>query len=344
MDLFRLLMDPYGHNNQRSSAPARGRTSGRIGDATRGGESQAPYPFPFRPGATRGTGNQTQAQRRSGPSLGQQMAANPRTPVAGDVRSFAPLPRTREPQIEGVDVPAEPFPFPSAPPPGTRPNPDWAAVDPVDLAARTTGTPANYLQRLIGHESSGDPTAKASTSTATGHAQFIEQTWLEMVHRYGERYGAGDLAAQIRLERGRYKTPNNTVLQQVLDLRTNPRWAALMAGHYAQENAAALAGRLNRRVTEGEVYLAHFAGPDKAALLIQAAARGTQGRQETGASIVGEEAARSNGHVFYEGGRYDQRGYYLGGGRARTAAEVVRLQTRNFRSASWPQRASGNQR
>lgn len=277
-------------------------------------------------------------------SPGAHTAENPRAPVAGDVRSFAPLPRTREPQIEGVDVPDAPFPFPFAPAAGTPPSPDWSTVDPVDLAARTTGTPANYLQRLIGHESSGDPTVKASTSTATGHAQFIEQTWLEMVHRYGERYGIGDLASQISIVRGRYKAPNNTVLQQVLDLRTNPRWAALMAGHYAQENAAALAGRLNRRVTEGEVYLAHFAGPDKAALLIQAAARGTQGRQETGASIVGEEAARANGRVFYEGGSYDQRGYYLGGGRARTAAEVVRRQTRSFGSAAWPQRASGDQR
>lgn len=324
MDLFRMLLDPYGHNNQRSSPRPRQQPAPRANQ-----NWNSPFPFRYQ-APTRAPG--------AGPSLGEQMAANPRTPVAGDVRSFEAMPHTREPQIPGMELPTEAFPFPSAPPPGTRRNTDWSAVDPADLAARTTGVPVNYLQRLIGHESGGDPRAKSSTSTATGHAQFIEQTWLEMVHRYGERYGVGDLASQIRVERGRYKTPNNTVLQQVLELRTNPRWAALMAGHYAQENAAALSGRLHRRVTEGEVYLAHFAGPDKAALLIQAAARGTQGRQETGVSIVGEEAARSNGRVFYEGGRYDQRGYYLGGGRARTAAEVVQRQTVSFRRAMWPTR------
>lgn len=210
----------------------------------------------------------------------------------------------------------------------------------VAQASRTTGAPQEFISALVGHESGGKADARAPTSSATGHAQFIDDTWLGMIHRYGERYGAGDLAAQITRQRnGVYKVNNAEARRQILDLRNDPGWAAIMAGHYGQENAALLRGALGRnRLTEGEVYLAHFLGPDAAARVIRHGTR--PGDQTPAINLVRREAAAANGRVFYVGGNYDRDGRYLGGGRPRTAREVYNLQTRNFRNVMWPEAAS----
>jgi hypothetical protein len=193
-------------------------------------------------------------------------------------------------------------------------------------AVTQSGAPREFIDALIGHESGNDPKARNPRSTATGHGQFIDNTWLGMVHRYGARYGQPELAEAIeRNANGAYKVTNSAVRARIMALREDPAWAAVMVGHYGQENASALRARLGRNVREGEVYMAHFAGPAAAADLIRAAEREHSGRRVTGASIVGREAAEANRSVFYERNR------------ARTAREVVQLQTRNFGAAMWPQ-------
>ena len=56
-----------------------------------------------------------------------------------------------------------------------------------------------------------------------------------------------------------------------MGLRGDAKTSAVMAGVYAQTNAAQLAERLGRAPTEGELYIAHFLGADGAARLIDAA-------------------------------------------------------------------------
>ncbi len=194
---------------------------------------------------------------------------------------------------------------------------------PIAMAVRATGTPQHYLDRLIVQESGGDPNARAPTSSATGHAQFIDSTWLGMVKRYGGRYGAGDLAQRIVQTRGGgFRVDDANTRRQILDMRTDPAWAAIMAGHFARENESTLRAQLRRPIREGEVYLAHFLGAEQAAALLRAADqdRDTRGRRPA-TQFVTPQAAEANRSIFYEGRR------------ARTANEVVTLQTRKFRPA-----------
>ena len=51
----------------------------------------------------------------------------------------------------------------------------------IRQAASETGTDFDYLWRTAKRESGLDPSARASTSSATGLFQFTNQTWLSMV-------------------------------------------------------------------------------------------------------------------------------------------------------------------
>lgn len=182
---------------------------------------------------------------------------------------------------------------------------------PIDEAASATGVSRHYLEALIGHESGGDPHAKASTSTATGSAQFIDSTWLRTMRAYGPRYGLGrNMLA-------------NLSDADILDLRRDATWSALMAAEYARENAAALRQALPHAPREGELYLAHFLGPGDAARLINAALadrRNVRGRPAT--QFVAAASVEANRSIFF-----------TDGGRPRSASEVIELQTRSFRRA-----------
>src|SRR5690242_786525 len=48
----------------------------------------------------------------------------------------------------------------------------------IQQASANTGMDFSYLMAQASRESSFDPTAKASTSSASGLYQFVEQTWL----------------------------------------------------------------------------------------------------------------------------------------------------------------------
>lgn len=179
-----------------------------------------------------------------------------------------------------------------------------ANADPVQVAERETGVDARFIGALVGHESGGDATVKNPNSTATGHGQFIESTWKRMMDDYGPRYGL---------------SPDLT-REQVLELRNDPQWSALMIGHYAEENASELRGRIGRgyEPSHADVYLAHFLGPADASDLIGAARRGLGNRPARG--YVSAAVVDANRSIF------------IGpNGRARTVQEVRDLQARNFR-------------
>ena len=80
-----------------------------------------------------------------------------------------------------------------------------AGVDPsrariagaIKQAASTTGTSFEYLLATAKMESDFNPTAGASTSSAHGLYQFIDQTWLGTVKEAGTQLGYGNYADAI---------------------------------------------------------------------------------------------------------------------------------------------------
>jgi hypothetical protein len=108
------------------------------------------------------------------------------------------------------------------------------------------------VERIIIAESNGDPNQKNRRSSATGAAQFLDDTWLEAVRRH-----------RRDLIQGRSD-------KDVLDLRRDPELTREITMRLVEEYAAIL----NKRglpITPGSLYLAHFAGPAGAVALLSAA-------------------------------------------------------------------------
>lgn len=172
-------------------------------------------------------------------------------------------------------------------------------VGALEAAARATGVDFGYLLRTARRESSLNPDARARTSSAAGLFQFVEQTWLATVKRHGANHGYGQFAEMITQSGGRYRAVSAEARQAVLDLRFDPRAAALMAGELTNDSAAYIRGRIGRQPTGGELYAAHFLGPAGCARLIEAR------DANPGASAVAlfPDAAGANRSIFYRSGR-----------------------------------------
>ena len=67
----------------------------------------------------------------------------------------------------------------------------------IKQAADTTGTSFEYLLSTAKMESNFNPKAGASTSSAHGLYQFIDQTWLGTVKEAGAQLGYGQYADAI---------------------------------------------------------------------------------------------------------------------------------------------------
>jgi hypothetical protein len=184
-------------------------------------------------------------------------------------------------------------------------------VGAIREASRVTGTGFEYLLKTAMRESSFNPNAKSSKSSATGLFQFIDQTWLATLQQSGASLGYGRYAGAIaRTSSGRYVVPNAAMRKQIMNLRYDPAANAVMAGAFTQRNAARLARALGRAPTDGELYIAHFLGQSGAVKLIGAAENAPQ----ASAANLFPHAARANHSIFF-----DRQGG------ARSSAEVYRV-------------------
>jgi len=191
----------------------------------------------------------------------------------------------------------------------------YLQLDPTDIegairySAAATGVPETYLMRTAWKESSFNPLAEASTSSATGLYQVVDGTWLELMKRYGAKYGLEAEAGLIDYDRsGDPYVADSAQRRRILDLRFDARVSALLAAELAAENMRILAGGLGRPAADTDLYIAHFIGPANAVKLIASAER-SPGRA---AAPLFPAAARANEPIFYVGGR------------ARSCHEVVR--------------------
>lgn len=166
----------------------------------------------------------------------------------------------------------------------------------IAAASRKTGIDFNYLLGQAQVESGMRANARAGTSSATGLYQFIEQSWLGVVKDHGAEHGLGWAADSIRqTASGRYVVSDPATRRAILDLRSDPGTAALMAAEHASDNKAALEQRLDRPATGTDLYMAHFLGQGGAAKFLSAM---ESNPNRTGAALF-PAAARANRSIFY---------------------------------------------
>lgn len=133
--------------------------------------------------------------------------------------------------------------------------------DAIGRAAQRTGVDFSYLLNQAKSESGLNPNARATTSSATGLFQFIDQSWLGVVKQHGAKHGMGWASDAIqRTSGGRWTVSDPQMRQAVFALREQAEPAALMAGEYASDNAAGLSQALGRTANQTDLYFGHFLG------------------------------------------------------------------------------------
>src|ERR1700722_2663739 len=191
----------------------------------------------------------------------------------------------------------------------------------IKQAASTTGTSFEYLLTTAKMESDFNPTAGASSSSAHGLFQFIEQTWLGTVKEAGNLLGYGKYADAITKSRsGDYAVGDPTARKAIMKLRDDPAAASSMAAVLTQSNSFKLTGKLGRRPTDGELYMAHFMGVAGAAKLISNA----EDNPQASAARLFPNAAAANRSIFFDRST----------GRARSVSEVYSVLTQRYASAA----------
>ena len=190
----------------------------------------------------------------------------------------------------------------------------------IKQAASTTGTSFEYLLATAKMESNFNPKAAASTSSARGLYQFIDQTWLGTVKEAGSKLGYGKYADAItKSSSGSYTVSDPAARDAIMKLRDDPTAASSMAAVLTQSNSFKLTGKIGRRPTDGELYMAHFMGVGGAAKLIGNA---EDHPNASGAQLF-PNAAAANRSIFYDRS-----------GRERSVSEVYSVLTQRYSVAA----------
>ena len=203
-----------------------------------------------------------------------------------------------------------------------------AGVDPtrakiagsIKQAASSTGASFEYLLTTAKMESNFNPKAAATTSSARGLFQFIDQTWLGTVKEAGSQLGYGKYADAItRNPSGSYSVSDPAAREAIMKLRDDPQAASSMAGVLTQSNSFKLTGKIGRRPTDAELYMAHFMGVGGAGKLISSA----EDNPQASATRMFPAAAEANRSIFYDRS-----------GRSRSVSEVYSVLNSRYASAA----------
>lgn len=169
-------------------------------------------------------------------------------------------------------------------------------VDAIRQASSATGADFDYLLATARRESSLNPQAKSTSSSATGLFQFIDSTWLDLMRRHGSEAGFSDLASHIGVsQNNRPSVADGQKKQEILALRHDPELAAFMAGKLTKESQSILEAGLNRPATDEDLYLSHFFGPAAATKFIKL----SETAPLTAAATLFPTQAAANRSVFY---------------------------------------------
>lgn len=201
----------------------------------------------------------------------------------------------------------------------------------IRLGTLRTGVDFSFLMELAATESSFNPASAAATSSAAGLYQFKKDTWLDVVRKYGDKYGIGNYAAQVEhivTSSGRLQPVirDAAVQQHVLKLRYNPRIAALLAAEHVKRNMKRLLATLGRVPGRTDLYLTHFFGAKGALSFLKTLDK----NPDTIAHDMFPRAAQRNQSIF----RTRQS-------KPRTVAEIYELFSRKFNTSRYEERAPG---
>jgi len=170
----------------------------------------------------------------------------------------------------------------------------------IQRASQATGVDFSFLMKTANRESGFNPAARSGASSAAGLFQFVEQTWLSTLKAHGAKHGYARYAELIaKGADGRFHVADGEARRAVMDLRLDPHAASLMAGELTSDSAAYLKGRTGRQPTAGELYAAHFLGPQGSARLIEAVQR----QPGASAAQLFPDAAHANKAIFFTAGR-----------------------------------------
>ena len=190
----------------------------------------------------------------------------------------------------------------------------------IKQASNATGASFEYLVATAKMESNLNPSAAASTSSAKGLYQFIDQTWLGTVKEAGAQFGYGNYADAIsKSASGTYAVSDPQMRSAIVKLRDDPVASSAMAGVLTQSNSFSLTGAIGRRPTDAELYLAHFMGVSGASRLITNA----EDNPSASAARLFPNAAAANRSIFYDRS-----------GSARSVSEVYSVLTSRYASAA----------
>lgn len=158
----------------------------------------------------------------------------------------------------------------------------------------------DYLLQTAMRESSLNPEARASTSSAVGLFQFLEGTWMQVMKQDGPRLGYAAYADKIEADgRGDYLVRDPKTRAEILKLRENPQIAADLAAAFTRSNGEYLSRRFGRMPSGGELYIAHFLGAQGAEKLFEA---GLRNPDQIAAKLFPRQA-EANKALFYSQGQ-----------------------------------------
>lgn len=152
-------------------------------------------------------------------------------------------------------------------------------INAIKTASAKTGVSFSYLMEKAAVESNFNPTIKAKSSSATGLFQFIDSTWMNMIDKFGDKYGINTHQSK----------------QQLLNLRKDPEISSLMAAEFAQDNKAYLQQTVGGDIGNTELYFAHFMGAGGASAFLSQLHKNPNA---LAADIFPKEANANRG-VFY---------------------------------------------
>ena len=198
-------------------------------------------------------------------------------------------------------------------------NPAAASAGPqvtgaIRQAAQSTGISFEYLLTTAKIESNLNPSAQASTSSAKGLYQFIDQTWLGTMKQAGAALGLGQYADAItRSPDGHYDVSDPAMRAAILRLRSDPQASAMLAGALTRNNAALVGWQYRPSAEQWRALYRAFSGCRRC---VQADQCGVNAGRQASAAAMFPNAAAANHNIFYDGS-----------GRARSVGEVYRKLT-----------------
>ena len=170
----------------------------------------------------------------------------------------------------------------------------------LNSAGTKSGVDFDYLLQTAIRESSLNPSAKASSSSAVGLFQFLESTWLQVMKDEGPRLGYQNYADAItETSDGDFVIKDPQLKAEVLKLREDPQIAADLAAAFTKNNGAYLYEKFGRMPSPGELYIAHFLGPKGADKMFTA---GLADPDQIAAKLFPKQA-KANPSIFYDDGQ-----------------------------------------